>query len=201
MIYQLGTKSRIENCNVSLLLATNRMKAAFNTDGKGVGTTADMDSIYREYSGTVKAFLIRISGNTDLAEELTQETFYQAIKSINRFDGKSSLRTWLCSIAKHQYLDAIRKRNTNQPVFDNHSAEEDFTERLAKKDQALAAHRLLHLLVEPYREVFTLRTFCDLTHAQIADLFGKSESWSRVTYYRARQQLQDAMKENENEEK
>lgn len=65
----------------------------------------------------------------------------------------------------------------------------------------MIAHRMLHLLDEPYREVFTLRTFCDLTHAQIADLFGKSESWSRVTYYRARQQLQDAMKENENEEK
>lgn len=177
------------------------MKAAFNTNRKGVASTADMDSIYREYSGTVKAFLIRISGNTDLAEELTQETFYQAIKSINRFDGRSSLRTWLCSIAKHLYLDAIRKRNTNQPVYDDRSAEEDFTERLAQKDQTMTAHRLLHLLEEPYREVFTLRTFCDLTHAQIADLFGKSESWSRVTYYRARQQLQDAMKENENEEK
>ena len=201
MMYQLGTKFLANNCNVSLLPATNRMKAAFNTNRKGVASTADMDSIYREYSGTVKAFLIRISRNTDLAEELTQETFYQAIKSINRFDGRSSLRTWLCSIAKHLYLDAIRKQNTNQSVFDNHSAEEDFTERLAKKDQAMAAHRLLHLLEEPYREVFTLRTFCDLTHAQIADLFGKSESWSRVTYYRARQQLQDAMKENENEEK
>ena len=71
-------------------------------------STTDMDSIYREYSGTVKAFLIRISGNAELAEELTQETFYRAIKSINRFDGKSSLSTWLCSIAKHLYLDALR---------------------------------------------------------------------------------------------
>lgn len=67
----------------------------------------------------------------------------------------------------------------------------------------MIAHHMLHLLDEPYREVFTLRTFCDLTHSQIADLFGKSESWARVTYYRARLQLQDAMKkeENENEEK
>ena len=159
-----------------------------------------MDSIYREYSGTVKAFLIRISGNAELAEELTQETFYRAIKSINRFDGKSSLSTWLCSIAKHLYLDAIRKQKNAPAAFEDSCVEEDFTERIHRQDQIMIAHRMLHLLDEPYREVFTLRTFCDLTHAQIADLFGKSESWSRVTYYRARQQLQDAMKENENEE-
>ncbi|MBQ8161702.1 MAG: sigma-70 family RNA polymerase sigma factor [Clostridia bacterium] len=160
-----------------------------------------MDSIYREYSGTVKAFLIRISGNAELAEELTQETFYQAIKSINRFDGRSSLSTWLCSIAKHLYLDAVRKQENAPNVFEDRLAEEDFTERIHRQDQIMIAHRMLHLLDEPYREVFTLKTFCDLTHAQIADLFGKSESWSRVTYYRARQQLQDAMKENVNEEK
>ena len=163
-------------------------------------STTDMDSIYREYSGTVKAFLIRISGNAELAEELTQETFYRAIKSINCFDGKSSLSTWLCSIAKHLYLDAIRKQKYAPAAFEDRCVEEDFTERIHRQDQIMIAHRMLHLLDEPYREVFTLRTFCDLTHAQIADLFGKSESWSRVTYYRARQQLQDAMKENENEE-
>lgn len=163
-------------------------------------STTDMDSIYREYSGTVKAFLIRISGNAELAEELTQETFYRVIKSINRFDGKSSLSTWLCSIAKHLYLDAIRKQKNAPAAFEDRCVEEDFTERIHRQDQIMIAHRMLHLLDEPYREVFTLRTFCDLTHAQIADLFGKSESWSRVTYYRARQQLQDAMKENENEE-
>ena len=163
-------------------------------------STTDMDSIYREYSGTVKAFLIRISGNAELAEELTQETFYRAIKSINRFDGKSSLSTWLCSIAKHLYLDAIRKQKNAPAAVEDRCVEEDFTERIHRQDQIMIAHRMLHLLDEPYREVFTLRTFCDLTHAQIADLFGKSESWSRVTYYRARQQLQDAMKENENEE-
>ncbi len=93
-------------------------------------STTDMDSIYREYSGTVKAFLIRISGNAELAEELTQETFYRAIKSINRFDGKSSLSTWLCSIAKHLYLDAIRKQKNAPAAFEDRCVEEDFTERM-----------------------------------------------------------------------
>lgn len=79
------------------------MKAAFREHGKEVDTTKDMDSIYREYSGIVTAYLMRLCGNEDLAHELTQETFYQAIRSIHRFDGKSSVCTWLCSIARHLY--------------------------------------------------------------------------------------------------
>ena len=162
-------------------------------------STADMDSIYREYSGTVKAFLIRISGNTELAEELTQETFYQAIKSIHSFDGKSNLSTWLCSIARHLYYDYLRKQKPTVPVTDTIPSPEDFTDRIENRDQAMHAHRVLHALEEPFREVFTLRTFCDLSHSQIAELFGKSESWSRVTYFRARQMLQKAIREDHHE--
>lgn len=158
-----------------------------------------MDSIYREYSGTVTAYLMRMCGNEDLARELTQETFYQAVKSIHRFDGRSSVSTWLCSIARHLYCDALRRRRPTEALPDQLPSSEDFTERITSKDQAMIAHRMLHLLEEPYREVFTLRTFCDLSHAEIAGLFGKSESWSRVTYYRARQLLQSAMKETHHE--
>ena len=164
-------------------------------------TTKDMDSIYHEYSGVVTAYLMRLCGNEDLAHELTQETFYQTIRSIHRFDGKSSVCTWLCSIARHLYYDLLRKRKPEEPLPENLPSTDDFTEQIYRSDQAMIAHRMLHLLEEPYREVFTLRTFCDLNHAQIAELFGKSTSWSRVTYYRARQMLRDAMEENNNEEK
>ena len=172
------------------------MKAAFNTDGREADTTADMDSIYREYSGMVTGYLRRLCGNSELAEELTQETFYRAVRSIDRFDGKSSVSTWLCGIARHLYYDSLRRKKPAGPLPEDIPSPEDFTENILRKDQAMTAHRLLHMLEEPYREVFTLRTFCDLSHAQIAGLFGKSEAWSRVTYYRARQMLQDAMKEN-----
>lgn len=160
-----------------------------------------MDQIYRQYSGTVHAYLLRLCQNEELAHELTQETFYQAVKSIGRFDGKSSVSTWLCAIAKHLYTDVLRRKKPVEPLPEDTPSSEDFTERICQRDQAMIAHRMLHLLEEPYREVFTLRTFCDLTHAQIAELFGKSDAWSRVTYYRARQMLQEAMKENDDEKK
>ena len=158
-----------------------------------------MEEMYDRWSGMVKAYLTRLSGSSELAEELTQETFYQAVRSIDRFDGRCSAGTWLCGIAKHLYIDAVRRRKPTEPLPEDVPSGEDFAEQLVRKDQAMIAHRYLHSLEEPYREVFTLRTFCDLSHTQIAELFKKSASWSRVTYYRARQMLREAMEENQHE--
>ena len=159
----------------------------------------DLDEVYSKFSGTVTSYLLRLCGNQQLAEELTQETFYQAVRCIGRFDGKSSISTWLCSIARHLYYDYLRKQKPTVPVTDTIPSPEDFTDRIENRDQAMHAHRVLHALEEPFREVFTLRTFCDLSHSQIAALFGKSESWSRVTYFRARQMLQKAIREDHHE--
>ena len=158
-----------------------------------------MEEMYDRWSGMVKAYLTRLSGSSELAEELTQETFYQAVRSIDRFDGRCSAGTWLCGIAKHLYIDAVRRRKPTEPLPEDIPSGEDFAEELVRTDQAMIAHRYLHSLEEPYREVFTLRTFCDLSHTQIAELFKKSASWSRVTYYRARQMLREAMEENQHE--
>ena len=159
----------------------------------------DLDEVYSKFSGTVTSYLLRLCGNQQLAEELTQETFYQAVRCIGRFDGKSSISTWLCSIARHLYYDYLRKQKPTVPMTDTIPSPEDFTDRIENRDQAMHAHRVLHALEEPFREVFTLRTFCDLSHSQIAELFGKSESWSRVTYFRARQMLQKAIREDHHE--
>ena len=159
----------------------------------------DLDEVYSKFSGTVTSYLLRLCSNQQLAEELTQETFYQAVRCIGRFDGKSSISTWLCSIARHLYYDYLRKQKPTVPVTDTIPSPEDFTDRIENRDQAMHAHRVLHVLKEPFREVFTLRTFCDLSHSQIAELFGKSESWSRVTYFRARQMLQKAIREDHHE--
>ena len=165
-----------------------------------MNTTADLEEIYQQFSGTVYAYLKRLCGtNDELARELTQETFFQAVRSIRRFDGRSSLGTWLCGIARHLYYDALRRQKPACTLPEEMPSPGDFTEQIVRRDQAMIAHRRLHMLEESYREVFTLRTFCDLSHSEIAELFGKSESWSRVTYYRARRMLQEALKENDDE--
>lgn len=157
------------------------------------------EHIYQEYEALVRRFLLRLTGNAHLAEELTQETFYQALRHWASFRGQSSPATWLCAIAKRLYLTSLRRKSAPLPE-DAAAPEPDPAEALVQSDRQMAAHRLLHGLAEPYKEVFTLRTFGDLSHAQIGALFGKSESWARVTYYRARQMLARQAKEEWSDE-
>lgn len=144
----------------------------------------------------VRMFLMKLTGDEALSDELTQETFCQAMKQWKNFRGTCEPSTWLCGIAKRQYFTWCRKP---PPVpVESMPEEADFTDPLLDKEQRLTIHRLLHELPEPYREVVTLRTFGDLSHEEIGSLFGKPATWARTIYYRGRQQLAHLWKE-ENE--
>ena len=155
----------------------------------------DFEAVYRESQEMIRRFLLRLCGNEHLAEELTQETFYQALKHWSDFRGEGSVSTWLCTIAKRQLFNAVRRKEMLPLEEAAFTAADDVTDALIRSDRQMAAHRLVHRLPEPMREVFTLRTFGDLSHAQIGSLFGKSDSWARVTYYRARQLLNQMARE------
>lgn len=145
----------------------------------------------------VHAFLLRLTGDESLSDELTQETFYQALKRWKDFRGQCEPVTWLCGIAKRLYFSWCRKP---PPLPAERLKEEtDFTDPLADKEQRLTIHRLLHSLPEPYREVVMLRTFGDLSHEEIGALFDRTASWARTIYHRGRLQLTHLWKE-ENEQ-
>lgn len=152
------------------------------------------DVCQEEYQAVLK-FLTRLCYDDLLAQELTQETFLQAMKNWQSFAGRCSVYTWLCTIAKRTYWQSMRRQEHTVDFPDMRSDEPDFADRLAQKEQAMLAHHRLHQLPEPYREVFTLRTFCELSHQQIGMLFGKTEGWARVTYYRAKVLLRQEIKE------
>ena len=154
----------------------------------------DAGIVYQQYRDMVYGYLFRLCQNQDLAEELTQETFYQALKKWNAFRGQSDIGTWLCSIARNQYYQLFRKKK-EQPAEDpDREAVPDFAEMIISRGMAMDAYKALHHLQEPYREVFSLRTFSDLSYREISEVFGKTESWARVTCYRAKQMLQEALK-------
>ena len=155
----------------------------------------DFEKAFEAYQDTVRRFLLRLTRHPDLAEELTQETFYQALRHWKSFRGDCSVSTWLCTIAKRQYLNCLRRVPELPLERIPEPSAPDITDALIDSDRQMAAHRLLHRLPEPYREVFTLRTFGGLDHSQIGSLFGKSNTWSRTTYYRARQMLTHLAKE------
>ena len=136
--------------------------------------------------------------NQSLAEEITQNTFYKAMTAKHTYEGKSSEFTWLCSIAKNLAIDECRK-NTKYASFDEASSEVSFymVDNYEDQDTALQIHLILHELQEPYKEVFQLRVFGELSFSQIGTIFGKTENWARVTYHRARLKIKERMDEHE----
>ncbi|MBO7340082.1 MAG: sigma-70 family RNA polymerase sigma factor [Lachnospiraceae bacterium] len=156
-----------------------------------------MDEIYQQYAKTVYKYLLSRTHREDLAEELTQETFCQAIRAIDRFDGKCKLSTWLCAIAKNVHLTYLRKHPALEDIDEVEipvaSAEESALDNLGK----LQMIRMLHRLEEPYREVTYLRVFGELSFAEIGEVLGKTENWARVTFYRGKEKLRKEMSENE----
>ena len=148
-----------------------------------------MEDVYREHSHMVYQYLLSLSHDADLAEELTQETFYQAIRRIDYFNAESKVSTWLCGIAKNLFYAYLRKHPPTEILDENStlckSAESEVMSSLDKMDLL----KQIHLLIEPGREVIHLRLYGNLSYAEIGEIMGKSENWARVTFYRAKEQL------------
>lgn len=154
----------------------------------------DFGRVYGEYYDQVYGYCLRLTHDPDLAEEITQESFFKALKAIGSFHGECALSVWLCQIAKNTYFSLLKKRKRSLPIEGDWPDPAGLEERLMDKEDALGIHQALHRLEEPYREAFWLRAFGELSFAQIAALFAKTESWARVTYHRARMKLQEALK-------
>ena len=150
-----------------------------------------------QYHKVVYAYLLSLCRSEELAADLAQETFYKALRGIDRFQGECALNVWLCSIAKHALMDYYRRHRRDAPapeqVPDSPDADPLPGEKLEQRQAALVLYQALHTLPEPYREVFWLRVYGELSFAEIGALHGKTENWARVTYYRARTKLKEAL--------
>lgn len=153
----------------------------------------DMSQIYQQHAQTVYKFLLSQCHDPDLAEELTQETFYQAVRSVDRFDGSCKVSVWLCQIAKHLWYQHLRKRRREAPMPGEPpetplpSAEEG----LLEQEGRLGLLRQIHSLGPAAREVVYLRAFGGLSFREIGDVIGRSETWARVTFYRSKEKLRN----------
>lgn len=160
-------------------------------------TEKEFEQVYRDYFDPVYRYALALSRDVHTAEELTQETFFKAMQSIDSFRGESSVRTWLCGIAKNAFLSEQRRKKPQAlEELEEQPDGADTPESLAlRKDESRRVHRALHELPEPYKEVFTLRVFGQLSFKEIAELFGKTENWACVTYHRARGKINAKMEE------
>lgn len=160
----------------------------------------DFERVYRQYYPDVYKYVFSLCKNESLAEEITQEAFYKAMENIEKFDGRCRLYVWLCQIAKNTYFTYLKKQKKFVPETEFYIADEKAEspeETFLDKDTAARLHVLLHRMEEPYKEVFSLRVFGELPFAQIGELFGKTDSWARLVFYRAKKEIRRGLDENE----
>lgn len=158
---------------------------------------AELDEIYDNYFKDVYFFAYSLSKDKQLAEDLTADTFTNAIKSIESFKGNCDIKVWLFQIAKNAYYSHIRKNKHLIPLDSVAEKEDDLDiEKLVFSAEAsMKIHEILHSLSEPYKEVFALRVFGELSFKQIGSLFGKTDNWACVTFHRARNKIREEMRE------
>ncbi len=158
----------------------------------------ELEEIYKRYFKDVYLFVYSLSKNQHSAEDITAETFLKALHSLDSFKGESDIKVWLFQIAKNTYYSYLRKNNRVVPTED-FNLETDGTnieKNIINKDESMRIHKVLHKLPEPYKEVFTLRMFGELSYREIGEVFGKTDNWACVTYYRARKKINEKMREN-----
>jgi len=161
----------------------------------------EFQEIYTIYGPQVYRFLLSLTADETWAEELTAETFYQAFLHMDQFQGRCSLYSWLCQIGKNAWIkEAKRRRRFSEKAVEEHEMiqeEASVENAIIKEEELMRIRRAMQRLKAPYIDVFTMHIFAELKLKEIALLFGKSESWARVTYYRAKEQILEIIKEEE----
>ncbi|KKE77790.1 sigma-70 family RNA polymerase sigma factor [Bacilli bacterium] len=155
----------------------------------------DKDNIYQDYADFIFRYLLTLTNDEHAAEELTQETFYQAIKSIDNFhdNGKAKFSTWLCAIAKNVWLQEVNRTKKKHQLVNSLSDEStlfyNLEEEYFRNEDKINFFKKAHQLSETKREILYLRLLGDLSFKEIGSIFGETENWARVTFYRAKQQI------------
>ena len=145
----------------------------------------------------VFSYVMTLAGDRHASEEITQDAFFRAFSKTAEFRNEADEVTWLCAIAKNCFVDETRRRNKTAPIPEElPAAGKSIEQQVSDKDSSFRIHAVLHTMDEPYREVFELRVFGELSFSQIGTIFGKTENWARVTYHRARLKLQEKMSES-----
>ena len=154
------------------------------------------ERLYEACYMRVFSYAMTLAGDRHLAEEITQETFFRAFRKLTDFRGESDEVTWLCAIAKNLFADEKRRQGKAGTMPEDAVSRDKGVEQTAvERDASFRVHLALHALEEPYREVFELRVFGELSFQQIGRIFNKTENWARVTFHRARAKLKERMDE------
>ncbi len=153
------------------------------------------EELYRAYFAEVYRYALALCRHKETAEDVTAETFLKAMRRLGSFRGECDFKVWLFTIAKNTYYSMLRKdaKLSNEPLQETENGAPSPEDAVLQSAEAMEIHKALHALPEPYKEVFSLRAFGELSFRQIGELFGKTEHWACVTYHRAKEKLRQEL--------
>lgn len=165
---------------------------------QGGDKVTDFEEIYKMYFKDVYLYIRRLSGDENIADEITADTFFKALRSMDKFRGDCDIRVWLCQIAKNSYYTYLKKNKKHESIEDvlyQVPDKSNFADEIANHDEARLIKQILHKVDEPYKEVFMWRVYADMSFKEIGRIFSKSENWACVTYHRARKIIKERLEE------
>lgn len=154
----------------------------------------NFEEIYYKYYKSIYRYLVAITKDVHLAEEITQETFFKAMKNIDKYDSKRKMFTWLCEIAKNTYFSEYQKNKRYKTLYQiKEETEEDIINKIIDNEDNIDLLKIIHSLEEPYKEVFTLRVYGELSFKQIGEIFNKNDNWARIVYFRSKLKIKEKL--------
>lgn len=164
----------------------------------------EFEQIYNTYFKSVYLYVMQLSGNEHIAEEITSDTFFKAINSIDKFRGECDMRVWLCQIAKNTYFSYLKKNRKELSIDESDlrnvaDPNAHVDTQISEQEEARLIQKILHDMSDPYKEVFMWRVFGELSFKEIGELYEKTDNWACVTYHRARKMIQNRLEEIEHE--
>lgn len=153
------------------------------------------EELYKQYYSQVYFYVLGLCRNEHIAEEITQETFFKVLKKMDTFKGECKVNVWMIQIAKNTFYNYCReKKFALESSLDGVETERTIEEKIIDQEAAGQVHVILHRMQEPYKEVFWMRTFGELSFKEIGSIHGKTESWARVTYHRAKLMIKEELR-------
>lgn len=159
------------------------------------------EDIYFEYKDDVYRFVNKLCGyNEIMADDITQETFLKAYINISKFQGKSSVKTWLFTIAKNTFFSEIKKKKYDDvfvgelELFEGKSVE-DLFDKVEKRELLEIILRIIFDFPQRMQAVLLARVYSDDSYEKIAKDMGISLSSAKVLVFNARKELKRKLRE------
>ena len=149
------------------------------------------ENLFRKYYNEALLYVFSFCLNRALAEDLVQEAYMRAIRSID--EEKDGFKFWLFKVCRNLYFDTLRKNKKVEAITSDMPSNESLVDDVIQKDEYRALYKAISLLKDDFREIVRLYYFDSMSVKEIASIVDESVDNVKIKLYRARLKLKDIL--------